>query len=305
MKRTLLIVAISLAIAGSAQAAVLYQESFNYADGALAGNAGWTDPVPGWQIASNQATGTGTYGTGHSGAGSLSAVATAADAGTTVYATMLLREAADKSCGSRIRMEDSGGTRLLYGGLNRGNSIVMESDTPTTSQQLLAAGLDSNTIHMIAMKIDVDTAGNDTMSYAINPTLPAEPTWTLFGACEINDIDSYNIDDMRGAGNNTGNLADEFRWADSWADVIGGGGGVLGDANSDGQVTLADYTIWSDTYESTTDLRADWNDSGDVTIADYTIWSDNYTGAGAVPEPAILVVLLLGSGLILAAKRRR
>ena len=81
---------------------------------------------------------------------------------------------------------------------------------------------------------------------------------------------------------------------------------VPGDANGDGKVTDADYTIWADTYNSTTDLRADWNDSGDVTDADYTIWADNYGvgTSGAVPEPATLAVLAIGGVLVLLRRRR-
>jgi len=79
-----------------------------------------------------------------------------------------------------------------------------------------------------------------------------------------------------------------------------------GDANGDGQVTDADYTIWADTYGSTTDFRADWNDDVAVTDADYTIWADNY-GLGvpsvAVPEPVSLALLGLG-GLTLLRRRR-
>jgi len=73
---------------------------------------------------------------------------------------------------------------------------------------------------------------------------------------------------------------------------------IPGDANGDGMVTDADYTIWADTYGSTNILSADWNGDGVVSDADYTLWADNYgTGIGgaAAPEPATLVLLALGA----------
>ncbi len=82
---------------------------------------------------------------------------------------------------------------------------------------------------------------------------------------------------------------------------------VPGDANDDGMVTDADYTVWADTYGSTTDWWADWNQDGQITDADYTIWADNY-GYGvpgvAVPEPATLSLLAIG-GLAVLRRRRR
>jgi len=80
---------------------------------------------------------------------------------------------------------------------------------------------------------------------------------------------------------------------------------VAGDANGDGMVTDADFTVWADTYGSTYILSADWNRDGIVSDADYTLWADNY-GTGmpsvAVPEPATLVLLAIGA---MAVTKRR
>jgi hypothetical protein len=90
---------------------------------------------------------------------------------------------------------------------------------------------------------------------------------------------------------------------DNYLVEVGSMAGVPGDANGDGAVTDADYTIWADTYQSTTDPRADFNGDGTVTDADYTIWADNYgVGVGIIPEPMTLGLLALGA---VALKRRR
>jgi GH35 family endo-1,4-beta-xylanase len=79
---------------------------------------------------------------------------------------------------------------------------------------------------------------------------------------------------------------------------------AAGDYNGDGIVDASDYTIWRQTFGSTSDLRADGNGDGMIDNADYSIWSSNYGltyplgGSGAtaeVPEPTS--VLLLGIGL--------
>jgi PEP-CTERM motif len=80
-----------------------------------------------------------------------------------------------------------------------------------------------------------------------------------------------------------------------------------GDANLDGQVSDADYTMWADNYGATGAgwAMGDFTGNGAVTEADYTVWADNY-GAGAgtagVPEPATLSMLALGA---VALVRRR
>jgi len=50
-----------------------------------------------------------------------------------------------------------------------------------------------------------------------------------------------------------------------------------GDANGDGLVDSADYTIWSDTYnQSGKNLAADFNNDGTVDGGDYMVWAANY-----------------------------
>ncbi len=96
---------------------------------------------------------------------------------------------------------------------------------------------------------------------------------------------------------------------------------VRGDANWDGRVDGADYTIWADHYGQT-GVPA-WSSGGwsvgnfneDATVdgADYTLWADNYlfgTGGDApmgrsalLPEPG--TILLLGMGCLPLLRRRR
>jgi hypothetical protein len=81
-----------------------------------------------------------------------------------------------------------------------------------------------------------------------------------------------------------------------------------GDANRDGAVTDADYTIWADNYGASdaTFTMGDFNADGAVTDADYTIWADQYGQTfSAVPEPASAAILLCAALTILRTRRRR
>lgn len=51
---------------------------------------------------------------------------------------------------------------------------------------------------------------------------------------------------------------------------------LAGDYNLNGSVDAADYTVWQDSFGSTTNLDADGNGNGIIDAADYTIWQDNF-----------------------------
>lgn len=77
----------------------------------------------------------------------------------------------------------------------------------------------------------------------------------------------------------------------------------LGDANCDGLVDAADYTLWADNYLSSdgTWAQGDFNLDGWVDGADYTVWADYFdfgnvstATSAAVPEPATLMLAAIG-----------
>jgi hypothetical protein len=91
---------------------------------------------------------------------------------------------------------------------------------------------------------------------------------------------------------------------------------LLGDYNNNSSVDAGDYTVWRDTLSSTIDLRANGDNTGAsasvIDLADYTFWKNHFgqsgsgSGAGAnaaVPEPATLLILLVGF-LTMCSRRR-
>ena len=50
----------------------------------------------------------------------------------------------------------------------------------------------------------------------------------------------------------------------------------MGNYNGDAVVDAADYTVWRDSFGSTTQLAADGDDDGDVDMDDYNVWVSNF-----------------------------
>lgn len=84
-----------------------------------------------------------------------------------------------------------------------------------------------------------------------------------------------------------------------------------GDYNFDGVVNIADYNVWRNAFGSTTEAEADGNGDGVVDQLDYIIWRDALgqvgsalEGGATVPEPASIVVCLVGFALLPYTCRR-
>ena len=78
-----------------------------------------------------------------------------------------------------------------------------------------------------------------------------------------------------------------------------------GDANFDGWVDGADYTLWADHYNQSGGWgQGDFNGDGSIDGADYTLWADHLgqsIGGQSIPEPAGIALF----GIVAAAGLRR
>jgi hypothetical protein len=121
------------------------------------------------------------------------------------------------------------------------------------------------------------------------------------------------------------NLVFQYRDTVTGTLVIGGVeyitvAGVLGDYNNNGVVDAADYTAWRDNLggPDTALQNRDPMNSGNIDQTDYDFWKSRFgatSGAGsgslagnaAVPEPASLVLVLVGFalGCLRCVPRRR
>jgi peptidyl-prolyl cis-trans isomerase A (cyclophilin A) len=85
-----------------------------------------------------------------------------------------------------------------------------------------------------------------------------------------------------------------------------------GDYDFNGVVNMADYSVWRQSYDSTTAAEADGNGNGVVDVADFVVWRNSMAGSAAgaaasplaVPEPAA-AFMAMTAVVVLVSRRRR
>jgi len=86
-----------------------------------------------------------------------------------------------------------------------------------------------------------------------------------------------------------------------------------GDYNHNDRVDAADYVVWRNTLNSTTELTADGSQNGTVDAADFEWWQSSFgnvvagssAASAVVPEPSVLGILTLSLSVALTCTRRR
>ena len=134
----------------------------------------------------------------------------------------------------------------------------------------------------------------------VDPIVGAFATWTTARSAFDGQLYQFAVDYTAGDGNDI-------------ALTSQGVVGLVGDYNGDGVVDAADYTVWRDAVGQAVApyFGADGNGDGLVDDADCAVWKARYgtTAAGeaalaAVPEPAGLALLLLGTLVASVARQR-
>jgi hypothetical protein len=88
---------------------------------------------------------------------------------------------------------------------------------------------------------------------------------------------------------------------------------MAGDYNFDGLIDAADYSVWRDSFGSTTALAADGDGSRQIDAGDYDVWKHHFGetavgpigASGGVPEPPFGAVFATGIPVMLSLRSRR
>jgi glycosyl hydrolase family 42 (putative beta-galactosidase) len=141
--------------------------------------------------------------------------------------------------------------------------------------------------------------GSQLLSVGGPPLLlePVKATLTFKGDAlsSVKVVDVYGVPTERDVEREGNTFAIDGRYATYYYEVCRSS--MPGDANADGAVTDADYTVWADHYGTSagaTVSTGDFNGDGAVTDADYTVWADHYgmvaTQAASTGESQMPVV---------------
>lgn len=206
--------------------------------------------------------------------------------------------------GAELRVEAAPSSRVSYLGFDVQG--VADKFIPVATLRLRVTEAGSGTVNVYRGS---ETFWNERfLSVATAPT-QRELVDSVTGAFAVGDWLEF---DVHGAIDSAGvaNFVLRFQGADGVAFSSSEGANspqlavtaidqaFAGDANADGQVSGADYTIWRDTFGSTTDLRADFDESGTVDAGDHEVWRANFgksapltptnsaTNFGATPNDA-------------------
>jgi len=189
---------------------------------------------------------------------------------------------------------------------------VLQSGAPATNQMVMAGIGSAQWVGRRAV-INID-AGTATFYYDTGSgwelVYMNSPLWNR--GTELNIFDVLQFYQLSGADyfdGTTSMYLDDLR-------VLWAPPGIFGDANSDWLIDSADLAIWQENYDplglnDNTFYMGDWNCDGLIDSADLALWQQHYDPIGTLnvtaehtPEPATLLLLVLGGPLLLKRRRR-
>jgi len=151
------------------------------------------------------------------------------------------------------------------------------------------------------VNLGADTLASGTVSYLVAYDEPHKLTFSFTGL-PVTVGEVFSVELHRTTGYDAG-ATTAMNWTIT---AVPESATVPGDANRDGIVDQADYTVWYNNYGTSgaSWSQGDFTGDGLIDQADYTIWYNNYgSTGGSVPEPATLSLLALG-GLAMLKRRK-
>lgn len=217
----------------------------------------------------------------------------------------------------------------IYGGTLRGGGEIFSGTGPVSTPVRNVDGrvepgdgvgrltIDGDFSNLIGATVSFELAG--TTAGSLHDQLDVSRFAFLGGTLEIQHVNGFvpTVGDMftlitadKGISGTFDNLIlpAGFQWDldynefDVTLSVLAAVEHLAGDFNGDGTVDAADYTLWRNTFGSTTNLAADADGDGIVGMEDYDLWKSNFgqsiagiaTSPASVPEPATVLIGLVG-----------